>query len=285
MAYTLLIADRSYSSWSLRGWLIFAGFNIPVDVESTRLYEPGFAEDLKRYAPAKTVPAARMPDGGVLTDSIAIAEEIASRHPDARMWPADPVDRALARSMVAEMHSGFGALRDACPMNLRTAYAETPINDQVRADLERIEHLWSRGSKIGPWLFGTFSLADVFFAPVAMRIAAYALPVGASAQDYVAAHLAHPNFRQWRALGLCDSPQGFYLRDFPETVWPGPQPVSAKAVENGSPVNQQCPYSGKPVTHFLELGGETYGFCNPTCRDKTVNDPAAWPSFAALSGI
>ena len=285
MTYTLLIADRSYSSWSLRGCLTFACFGIPVEFETTRLYEPGFAEDLKRYVPAKTVPALRLPEGGVLTDSIAIAEEVAFRHPNAKLWPSDPVDRALARSMVAEMHSGFVALRDACPMNIRTAYTETPVSEAVRADLARLEYLWSLAPGPGPWLFGDYSIADVFFAPVAMRIAAYTLPVGEAAQALVAAHLAHPEIRKWRALALCDAPQAFYRRDYPEKDWPGPEPLPARASEGGPAVNALCPYSSKPVTHFLELDGRIYGFCNETCRNKTLNDPAAWPAFAELAGI
>jgi glutathione S-transferase len=223
MRYTLLIADRSYSSWSLRGWLSFAAFGIPVSVEETRLYDPRFAEDLKRFAPAKTVPAVRLPDGGVLTDSLAIGEELATRHPEAGLWPTDPVARATARSLVSEMHSEFFALRDACPMNLRTAFSGVPVSDAVQADLDRIELLWAHArdkASAGPWLLGPYSLADVFFAPVAMRIAGYGLHVSPAAQDYVNAHLAEPHFLEWRARGLQDPPQDAYRRayvshDFP----------------------------------------------------------------------
>ncbi|WP_425091727.1 glutathione S-transferase [Tropicimonas sp. S265A] len=226
MSYSLLIADRSYSSWSLRGWLCFAAFDVPVTVEDTRLYQPGFTEDLKRYAPARTVPAARMPEGGILTDSLAIAEELATRHPKAGFWPEDPTARALARSLVAEMHSGFSALREACPMNLRTAYSGVPVSDAVQADLNRIELLWGlarQHAADGPWLFGAYSLADVFYAPVAMRIAGYSLPVSEAGVAYINAHLAEPNFLAWRARGLEDSPQEAYRRayvhiDFPERL-------------------------------------------------------------------
>ena len=285
MTYTLLIADRSYSSWSLRGWLTFAAFGVPVTVESTRLYQTSFADDLSRFPPAKTVPVVRLPEGGVLTESVAIAEEIAARHPGSGHWPEDPVQRALARSMVAEMHAGFTALREACPMNLRTSYQTVPVDRAVAGDLDRIQHLWSLAGGPGPWLFGSYTLADAFFAPVAMRIAAYNLPVGPEAHAYVAAHLAHPLLRQWRARGLCDAPQEFYLRDYPTRDWPGPAPLVAHPVENGPAINATCPYSGKPSTHFLEFDGTVYGFCNATCRNKTVNDPAAWPAFTELSGI
>lgn len=223
MTYTLLIADRSYSSWSLRGWLTFAAFGIPVTVEDTRLYEPGFAADLKRYAPARTVPALRLPEGVVLTDSMAIAEEIAQRHPEAGLWPADPARRAVARSLLAEMHSGFGALRTACPMNLRTSYRDVPVSPEVQADLERLQLLWAHARSVagdGPWLLGGYSLADVAFAPVAMRIAGYGLAVDDLARAYVNRHLAEPNFLKWRARGLEDAPQEAYRRDFPHVDWP-----------------------------------------------------------------
>jgi len=227
MTYTLLIGDRSYSSWSLRGWLCFAAFDIPVTVEETRLYESGFATDLARFAPARTVPALRLPEGGVLGDSLAIAEELASRHPDAGHWPQAPAARALARGLVAEMHSGFLALREACPMNLRTAYRGVEVAEAMRADLTRIEALWALArahprDQDGPWLFGRYSLADVFFAPVAMRIAGYGLSVGPQAQAYVEQHLGDAPFLNWRAKALDQAPQDTYRRDYDAAPWPGP---------------------------------------------------------------
>jgi len=152
------------------------------------------------------------------------------------------------------------------------------------ADLARLQTIWAwarteTGAK-GPWLCGDYCAADAFFAPVAGRIAGYNLPVGADAAAYVAAHLAHPSFRKWRAMGLVDgADQEFYRRDYPTRPWPGPQPLAAKAVATGPAVNDVCPYSGKPVTHFMTLGDKTYGFCNAFCRDKTVADPEAWPKF------
>lgn len=285
MTYELLIADRSHSSWSLRGWLCFAAFDLPVKVISTRLYEPGFQKDLETFAPARTVPVARTPEGGLLTDSIAIAETLAERFPDAGLWPEDPVRRALARSLVAEMHSGFSTLREECPMNLRDAYAESPVSGALAADLDRLQTLWAETPDEGPWLFGRYSLADVFYAPVAMRIASYALPVGPAARDYVDAHLNHLPLRRWRALGLLDEPQSFYFRDYPRTTWPGPKPVPATAVPKGPSINEACPYSGKAVTHFLETGGRIYGFCNAICRDKTALDPEAFPEFVSLADL
>ncbi|HBD91383.1 MAG TPA: glutathione S-transferase, partial [Gemmobacter sp.] len=123
----------------------------------------------------------------------------------------------------------------------------------------------------------------VFFAPLATRIATYNLPVGPEAAAYVAAHLAHPSFRRWRAMGLVDgADQPFYRRDYPQRPWPGPTPLPARAVEGTQTENALCPYSGTPVTHALELDGRRFGFCNAFCRDKTVADPEAWPKFMAL---
>jgi glutathione S-transferase len=227
MNYILAIGDRACSSWSLRGWLAFARFGLPVTVRLARLYSPEFAAVLAEFG-ARTVPALRIPDEGVtVRDSLAIAETLAERHPDRGLWPADPVHRGLARSLAAEMHAGFAALRGACPMNLRRAYRGFQPDAAVRADLARIEALWQaaraarRGD--GPWLFDAYSLADAFFAPVAARIATYDLPVGPEAKAYVTAHLADPHFLEWRAAGLADPVvQARYDLDLPERRWPGP---------------------------------------------------------------
>jgi glutathione S-transferase len=162
----------------------------------------------------------------VLWDTLAIAETLAERHPEARLWPADPAARGLARSLVAEMHSGFDALRDACPMNLRRAYAGFAPDQAVKDDLARIEALWriARESRTGdgPWLFGEPSLAEAFCAPVAARVATYDPPVGPDAAAYVAAQLADPAFVAWRAAGLGEPPQPRHDLDLPERPWPGP---------------------------------------------------------------
>ena len=284
-SYHLLIGDPSYSSWSLRGWLAFKAFDIPVHVEVTRFYQPGFAQDLKPFAPARTVPVVKASDGSLWADSLTIIEELASRHPDASLLPSDPVARAKARSLIAEMHSSFGALRSLCPMNTRTAYETTPITDDLQKDLERLELLWSITNQTdSPWLFDSYSAADAFYAPVAARIACYNLPVSKQAYAYVSAHLTHLPFRQFRAIGLTYAPQDFHKRDYPVTDWPAPAPLAAKACQAKpqDSLNQICPYSGKEVAYFLEISGKIFGFCNERCRDKTVNDPEAWPQFMTL---
>lgn len=287
MTYDLVIGDRAYSSWSLRGWLLFDAFGIPVKTHAARLYSDELPTLLQDYFPARTAPTMRTPDGSVIPETIAIAEELATRHPDAGLWPAHPHARATARVLAAEMHAGFASLRGYCPMNLRVSYADCQPPADVLADLRRLETLWTwardtTGSDT-PWLCGAYSAADAFFAPVATRIATYNLPMTPEAMAYVAAHLAQPSFRRWRAMGMVDgADQPFYRRDYPRRDWPGPTPLPARAVEGTASENPTCPYSGKPVSHVLELDGRRFGFCNAFCRDKTVADPEAWPAFMAL---
>lgn len=228
MENTLYLGDYAYSSWSLRGWLLFEKFGIPakqilVDFNDSR----SVAEQMAQAAPSRTVPTLVTGDGAVIWDSLALAEELASRYPQAGHWPAEPARRALARSLAAEMHSGFSALRSECPMNLRTAYSDSTPTEGVLADVARLETIWSHARNIcsadGPWLCGTYSVADVFFAPVAARIAGYSLPVSALAQAYVDTHLADPAFRKWRALGLEHGDTlPWYAKPYPVKDWPGP---------------------------------------------------------------
>lgn len=287
MTYDLVIGDRAYSSWSLRGWLLFDAFGIPVRTLSARLYTDELPTLLKDFHPARTAPTMRTPEGTIVPETIAIAEELASRHPSAGIWPSDPHARATARVLAAEMHAGFTALRSHCPMNLRVSYTDCAPPAEVLADLRRLETLWSWARETTnsetPWLCGAYSAADAFFAPVASRIATYNLPVSAEAMAYVNAHLAHPGFRRWRAMGMVDGPdQDYYRRDYLRRAWPGPAPLPAQAVDGLDTENATCPYSGRPVTHALDLNGRRFGFCNAFCRDKTEADPEAWPQFMAL---
>ena len=285
MTYELLIGDRSYSSWSLRGWLCFAAFDLPVKTHATILYTDHFHKDVAAFGGVTTVPVVKTPEGGMLNDSLAIAWHLADQFADQGLLPADPVDRAHAMSIMAEMHSGFMAVRGACPMNLRTAWAGFRPDATVLADLTRIEAIWAgalAGSG-GPFLFGDYTLADAFYAPVAARIAGYGLPVSDAAKAYVQAHLTHGPFRRWRAMGFAHGPeQGTYEMGLPRAPFPAPKPIPARAVPSGPSLNATCPYSDKPVTHFADIGGRVFGFCNAFCRDKTVADPEAWPDFMAI---
>lgn len=287
MTYLLALGDRAYSSWSLRGWLLFEKFGIPVQTRIARLYSDEFPKMLEEFHPAKLVPTVKTSDGLVITESLTIAEELASRHPDAGIWPIDPNHRAIARSLTAEMHAGFGALREACPMNMRVSYTTYAPSEAVKNDLLRLETIWSRARKETasktPWLCGEYSAADAFYAPIAARIAGYGLEVSASSQAYVDAHLEDLAFRRWRAMGMVDgADQPFYKRDFGTKKWPFEATMTAEATDLGPSINESCPYSGKPVTHFAIIEGQTFGFCNAFCRDKTVVDPQAWPKFMKI---
>lgn len=291
MTYILAIGDRTYSSWSLRGWLTFAAFGLDLRVVSARMNTDAFAEMLEGFGGSRLVPALRIEEEGRtihVWDTLAMAETVAERHPDIPLWPQDPTARGLARAMVAEMHSGFTALRGDCPMNLRRRYAGFGPSEAVRADLARIEALWQRAAEIGgegPWLFGAYSLVDVFYAPVATRIATYDLPVGPAAARYVRTVLADPVFRRWRAMGLAENHlQPGYDIDLPTVPWPGPAPRSARVASSGTPVNAACLFSGKPTVAdgLVEVDGQLLGFCNAFCRDKVAADPDAWPEVSRL---
>ena len=197
MSLTLFIGNKAYSSWSLRPWLLLRTLDIPFVEGVTPLYVEGSREKMLREAPTGKVPVLR--DGDfVVWDSLAIVEYLAEKFPKKNIWPKDVRDRARARSLSAEMHSGFQALRQAAPTNFRRDKRATPreIDDAARADLRRIEAIFA-GAR-GPFLFGAFSAADAFFAPVVSRIDTYALPLATSAQKYADAVLALPAFAAWR---------------------------------------------------------------------------------------
>ncbi len=205
MTYELFIGDRTFSSWSLRGWLMLHKFNLPYREHMVDLYGGTMAQDMAALAPARLVPALRTPEGDVVGESLAIAETLAERHPDIAMWPKDPAARIRARWLCAEMVGGFSALRGDCSMQLAHVDADFAPSDAVKADLARIETLWAfarEKATEGPWLFGTYSLADAFYAPVCARIVGYNLPVSESSQAYCKTTLSDPAFQQWRAEGL-----------------------------------------------------------------------------------
>ncbi|MFY0596823.1 MAG: glutathione S-transferase [Cognatishimia sp.] len=288
MSYHLVIGDYAYSSWSLRGWLLFEKFDIARDLTLLDFSsESSVYEQLAEFYPARTVPTIRTPAGAIISESYAIAEELADQHPNKGIWPQDPKLRAIARSLAAEMHSGFTALREACPMNLRTACQWEQPSAEVLKDLARIEDIWNVAfeasqDQSGGWLCGDYSAVDAMYAPVAMRIAGYGLPVGPTARAYVEKHLNDLAFRRWRAMGMVRGAHlSHYENDFRTRDWPGPKVTKAVAT-NETPVNSHCPYSGKISTHMLSLDGVSYGFCNAFCRDKTLADPEAWPGFSAL---
>ena len=202
----LYIGNKNYSSWSLRPWLLMTQAGIAFEEIRLRLSFEGDS-DFKRALAAVT-PAGRVPvlvdEGFAVWDTLAIAEYLAEKFPALQLWPQAPLARARARSLCAEMHAGFGALRNHCTMNIEASLPEVGARlmaeqPDVRRDLERIEQMWTQQLRDsgGPFLFGAFSIADAYYAPVCSRIRTYALPVGAPVQAYVAQLWALPTMQAW----------------------------------------------------------------------------------------
>ncbi len=216
--YHLTIGDKAYSSWSLRGWLLLTAFDLPFEDRPVRMYDPEFDAMKAAKAPARTVPALEWDEDGVtrrVWDTLAIAETLAERHPQAGIWPADPHHRAIARTLAAEMHSGFSALRDACPMNIHRAPAplKTPP-EGVAEDVIRLGELWTwaLAGTGGPWLGGArFSAVDAFYAPVALRLNEYALAAPGTV-DYVDKLLENSVISTWIKMAK-DDPRRLSLYD------------------------------------------------------------------------
>lgn len=193
----LIIANKNYSSWSVRPWLVLTHFSIPFDEEQVLLNGEGWRENIRKKTPGGKVPV--LVDGDVVVhESIAIIEYLAERFPHKKIWPTDRKVRALARSVSAEMHAGFSGLRSNAPMNLRASYPNRIDLDTVAADLKRVERLWGDllQKSGGPYLFEEFTAADAMFAPLASRIRTYDLPTSDVAGEYVEAIYALPAFQQ-----------------------------------------------------------------------------------------
>ena len=203
--YTLYVGNKNYSTWSLRGWLAAKLSGTPfteVPVQLSGTHNPEFL----RFSPTARVPALH-DDGIVVWDSLAIAEYLAERH--SGMWPADRAARAWARSVCAEMHSGFGALRDDMTMSIRERADVRPWSPALEGDVARVDAIWNEGRRrfgaAGHFLCGAFSLADVFFAPVAFRFQTYGVAPTGAAAAYLAALLAHPFLREWETAALAET--------------------------------------------------------------------------------
>ncbi len=196
----LIIGNRNYSSWSLRGWLVARKAGLDFDELLIPLDTPEGDRLMAEHCPAGCVPVLE-DDGLSIWDSLAIAEYLAERQP--ALWPADRAARAVARSACAQMHSDFAALRDELPMNCRRAVAALDYSAACAADIARIEALWAglrrRFGAAGPWLCGDWSVVDAFFAPVALRFDRYAVPVSAEARAYLDTQLGDADLAAWLA--------------------------------------------------------------------------------------
>jgi glutathione S-transferase len=200
MPPVLVIGNKAYSSWSLRPWILLAAFGIPFEEKVVPLYEAGSKTKILKHSPSGKVPA--LIDGDITVfESIAIFEYLAEKYPAKAIWPKNRAARARARSLCAEMHAGFTALRTACPTNFRRAVSPLDPGPEAMADVARLEAAWASARETwgrgGPFLFGKFCAADAMFAPVANRIHVYDIPVSPAARGYINALLALPAYQAW----------------------------------------------------------------------------------------
>ena len=204
MSYTLILGNKAYSSWSLRPWIALKQAGVPFDEIVLRI-GTGNSDEIRKYSPAGKVPILKDGDFTVW-DSLAIIEYVAEKH--TRLWPADAKARAVARSVSAEMHSGFVPLRKLCNMNVRKHYPNFELTDDVRADIARIETIWADAraqfGKDGPFLFGEWTAADAMYAPVVTRFKTYDVKLSKGSQDYCDAVLALPAMKDWYAAGAAE---------------------------------------------------------------------------------
>jgi len=211
----LLIGNKNYSSWSMRPWVMLTQFDIPFEEVMARFdsFEAGsaFKATVAALSPAGKVPILVEDDGFAVWDTLAIAEYVAEKFPAKALWPRDARRRARARSVCAEMHSGFGALRNAFPMNIEAALPEVGArvlaqDAAVQADLARMISLWQQAlaGSGGPFLFGEYGIADAYFAPVLMRVRTYDLPVPADVAAYMERAVAAKGTAAWIADAMAE---------------------------------------------------------------------------------
>src|SRR5690606_33833205 len=208
MAYTLITANRNYSSWSLRPWVLMKARGIEFEDRIERFAKADNHADFRAFSPTGQVPVllARVPGGErTVWDSLGITMYLGERHDG--IWPADEAARAFAQCVVAEMHGGFGALRSDCTMNVGVRVTPKPMSEALQRNVARLREMFEQGLERfgGPWLAGAeFGAADAFYAPVAFRIRTYGLDVGAG-QAWVDRMLAHPAMQEWERQALAET--------------------------------------------------------------------------------
>lgn len=205
----IYIGNKTYSSWSMRPWLVLKAFDIPFDETVIRLEEPDFKERVMRISPAGKVPV--LVDGDrMVWETLSIIEYLAEKYPEREIWPGEASARAHARSVASEMHAGFGALRSACSMNLGRRFGKRDRGSDVEADVQRIESLWREAlmwfsrTGDGPFLYGAFTAADAMYAPVVSRLDGYGFEVAAVTRSYMDAVQSHPAYVAWREAALAE---------------------------------------------------------------------------------
>ncbi len=201
MALTLVIANKAYSSWSFRPYILMRHFDIPFAEIVVPLGEATTTAEILRYSPSGKCPVL-LDKGLVIWDSLAIVEYLAETYPDLCIWPRDKAARAMARALSAEMHSGFMGLRAHLPMNMRRPVKTRALTPEAAADVARIEAAWAiarrQFGEDGGFLFGAFSAADAMFAPVVSRLHTYAVPVAGASRAYMDAVMALPAWQDWQ---------------------------------------------------------------------------------------
>jgi len=214
MSRTLVIGNKNYSSWSLRPWLVLSVGEVPFEELRIPLDQPQTKAEILRHSPSGKVPCLIENERDAVEtiwDSLAIAEMVNERHLNRRLWPADARQRSRARAVTAEMHSGFAALRTHMPMDIRGRYTAAGATAQQRvdvaADIARIHAIWSECLQLsgGPFLFGTFSIADAFYAPVVTRFRTYGVALPKPLAAYSAAVFALPAMRRWVAAAEAET--------------------------------------------------------------------------------
>lgn len=219
----LYIGNKNYSSWSMRSGVLLAAFGIPFEEVRLRFdFNPGseWTRVIAGVSPTRRVPVLVEDDGLTVWETLSIAEYVAERHPEHAVWPRDRRDRARARSLCAEMHAGFARLRTVCPMNIEVFFPDVGArlwaeDEALRADVARLDAAWSEALQAsgGPFLFGAFGAVDAFFAPVAVRLSRFGLPVSEAAAAYRDALLSHPAVEDWIADAMRE--QDFVSEDEP----------------------------------------------------------------------
>ena len=207
MAYRLIIGNKNYSSWSLRPWLLLRHLNLPFEEVWISFTSAEFKARALEYSPSGKVPV--LVDGDItIWDSFAIFEYLAERHPELNLWPQDAAERALARSISAEMHSGFMNLRNLMPMNCRKRFSGKGHTPEALQDIARIISIWqdcrAKHAASGPFLFGRFTIADAMYAPVVLRFRTYVVGLPAESQAYADAILALPAMQEWLAAAAAE---------------------------------------------------------------------------------
>lgn len=206
--YSLIIGNKNYSSWSLRPWLVLKHIGVELNEIVIPLYQPDSKDNILKVSKAGLVPVLEV-DGQPIWDSLAICEFLNERHPDAKLWPEDPMARAMARSISSEMHAGFKHVRSDMPMNMRRHVEDFHPSPLCQGEIRRAFDIFTTCRKAygaeGAFLFGHFTIADAMFAPLLSRFDTYAIPLPEIVKDYSDSIMALPAFQEWKAAAMEES--------------------------------------------------------------------------------